>query len=326
MTEDELIHTYFADLGSRRADVVAGVGDDGAVLEPRAGASLVMATDTLVAGVHFPEDAPASAIGEKALAVNLSDLAAMGAEPAWFQLALTLPEADPAWLTDFAAGMSGLARHHQLHLVGGDLARGPLNVAVQVAGFVPRGSALRRRGAQAGDAVVVSGTLGDAALGLRLWQGRADRGDPDVAYLLGRLHRPTPRVSLGQALRGRATAALDVSDGLATDLQRLLAASGVGASVDVDRLPLSEPGVRFGGRKAQWRRALAGGDDYELCFTLPRARVHELDALASRLGVALTRVGTVEPEPGLRLAHGDGTRVVPDTVAGYHHFGTAGDA
>lgn len=322
MTERELIRTYFGDVGSRRSDVLAGIGDDGAVLQPRPGESLVMATDTLVAGVHFPVDAPAAAIGEKALAVNLSDLAAMGAEPAWFQLALTLPEADHAWLRGFSAGLAGLARYHQVRLVGGDIARGPLNICIQVVGFVPAGGALRRRGARPGDAVVVSGSLGDAALGLGLWQRRADRDDANVAYLLDRLHRPVPRVSLGQALRGRATAAVDVSDGLAGDLGHLLEASGVGAIVDVDRLPLSEPGLRFGGRQHQWRTALTGGDDYELCFTLPRSRLHELDGLASRLGVALTRIGTVQPRAGLRLRHADRTPVVLED-GGYQHFSEA---
>ncbi len=319
MTEFELIRTYFSDLGTRRDDVLLGVGDDGAVVQPPPGQALVLATDALVAGVHFPEDAPAETVGEKALAVNLSDLAAMGADPAWLQLALILPEADPVWLEGFARGLGGLARYHQVRLVGGDIARGPLTVTVQVAGSVPPGAALRRRGARPGDAVVVSGALGDAALGLNLWRGRADRDDDDVAYLVNRLHRPTPRVSLGRALRGRATAAIDISDGLAADLGHLLQASGVGATLDVDRLPLSEPGMRFGGRQRQWRTALTGGDDYELCFTLPRSRLHELDALASRLGVALTRVGTVQQESGLRLVRGDNSPVALET-AGYRHF------
>ena len=319
MTEFELIRTWFGDVGYRRSDVLLGVGDDGAVLQPPTGQHLVMATDSLVAGVHFPDDAPPDAVGEKALAVNLSDLAAMGAEPAWILLALTLPEADDNWLRGFASGLSNLARHYQLRLVGGDTCRGPLNITVQVAGFLPPGASLRRSGARPGDAIIVSGTLGDAMLGLSLWRGRADRGDPDVAYLIDRLHRPSPRVSLGRALRGRATAAIDVSDGLAADLRHLLAASDCGATLDVDRLPLSEPGLRFGGRDRQWRHALSGGDDYELCFTLPRSRLHELDAIASRLGVSLTRVGHVQPEPGLRLVRGDGTPVALET-SGYAHF------
>ncbi|WP_290648900.1 thiamine-phosphate kinase [Aquisalimonas sp.] len=319
MTEFDLIRTYFGDLGSRRTDVLLGVGDDGAVVQPPAGQTLVLATDCLVDAVHFPKDAPVDAIGEKALAVNLSDLAAMGAQPAWFQLVLTLPKADQQWLRQFATGLGRVARYHQMRLVGGDTARGPLNVTVQVAGLAPPGAALRRCGARPGDAIVVSGTLGDAALGLDLWRGRADRDDPDVAFLLNRLHRPTPRVSLGQALRGRATAAVDISDGLAADLGHILSASGLGATVDVDRLPLSEPGLRFGGRERQWGGALAGGDDYELCFTMPPSRLHELDAIASRLGVSLTRIGYIQPQPGLRLVRGDRT---PVTLAacGYSHF------
>ncbi len=320
MDEFDVIRKWFQGVGPRRPDVLVGVGDDGAVLQPPPGQSLVTATDTLVGDVHFPADAPPDAIGEKALAVNLSDLAAMGAEPAWFQLALTLPAIDPDWLDGLAAGFSRLARHHGTALVGGDLARGPLNLGVQVFGFVPPGRALLRSGARPGDAIVVSGTLGDAAQGLRLWQGRADRGDPDVAFLLERLHRPTPRVSLGRALRGMATAAVDLSDGLASDLGHLLAASGVGATVDVDRLPRSRAGERFGGRRSHWRAALEGGDDYELCFTLPRSRLHELDAIASRLGVALTRVGQIEPGGGLRLVRSDRTPVATGSQ-GYLHFG-----
>ena len=319
MTEFELIRTYFGDLGSRRNDVLLGVGDDGAIVQPAQGQALVMATDAQVAGVHFPENAPADAVGDKALAVNLSDLAAMGAEPAWLQLALVMPDVDRAWLQGFSHGLGGLARYHQMRLVGGDVARGPLTITIQVAGFLPQGAALRRRGARPGDAVVVSGTLGDAALGLKLWRGRADREDDDVAYLVSRLHRPTPRVSLGRSLRGLATAAIDVSDGLAADLSHLLEASGVGATLDVDRLPLSEPGIRFGGRQRQWLNALNGGDDYELCFTLPRSRLHQLDALASRLGVALTRVGTVQQEPGLRLVRSDNSPVSLEST-GYRHF------
>ena len=319
-SEFDLIAAYFSGLGSRRGDVALGVGDDAALLAPPAGRNLAVCTDTLVAGVHFPEDAPPGAVGHKALAVNLSDLAAIGAEPAWATLALTVPEVDEDWLSAFARGFGDLARYHQVSLVGGDTCRGPLSVTVQVMGFVPPGRALRRSRAAAGDAVFVSGTLGDAALGLRLWRQHATAASVDAGWLVERLHRPTPRVSLGIALRDLATACIDISDGLAADLSHVLEASGTGALVDVDRLPLSGAGQRFGGGRSHWRTAISGGDDYELCFTVPRSRLHAVDAVASRVGVELTRIGTIQPGSGLQLVHADRTPVRLSR-SGYRHFG-----
>lgn len=315
-SEFDLISSYLTGLGSRRTDVVMGVGDDAAVLTPPAGQKMAVSTDTLVSGVHFPENAPADAVGHKALAVNLSDLAAMGAEPAWVTLALTLPDADETWLEAFCRGFSGLANYHQVALVGGDLCRGPLAMSVHVTGFVPRGRILYRSGARPGDAIFVSGTLGDAALGLDLWRTHADSAlDPDRRQLIDRLHRPTPRVSLGMALRDCATAAIDISDGVVADLGHILRASGVGGLIDMERLPLSAAGVRLGGKGFRGR-ALSGGDDYELCFTVPRTRLHTIDAIASRVGVQLTRIGTVEPGSGLRVFNAD--RVIDSS--GYNHF------
>nr|WP_301289560.1 thiamine-phosphate kinase [Natronocella acetinitrilica] len=314
-----MIARYFSELGFRREDVALGVGDDSALVDPPPGQRLAICTDTLVSGIHFPEDAPAESVGHKALAVNLSDLAAMGAEPAWATLSLTLPEPDEDWIAPFARGLGDLARYHRMSVVGGDLSRGPLSITVQAIGLVPPGRALRRSRASVGDAVLVSGTLGDAALGLRLWRRRAVSVASDASWLMERLHRPTARVSLGMALRDVATACIDVSDGLAADLDHLLAASGVGAVVDVDRLPLSDAGLRFGGGRSHWRTALTGGDDYELCFTVPRQRLHAVDAVASRVGVQLTRIGTVQPGKGLQLVRSDRTPVrLTDT--GYRHF------
>lgn len=324
-SEFELIEHYFGQLGSRRDDVLLGVGDDAALLQPVAGEVLALCVDTLVSGVHFPQDAPAESVGHKALAVNLSDLAAMGARPAWTTLSLTVPAADEDWISAFAKGFGDLARYHGMALVGGDLTRGPLIVSVQAAGFVPRGKALTRRGARPGDAICVSGTLGDAALGLDLWKhGRADL-DEETRWLAERLHRPTPRVSLGIALRDCATAAVDISDGLAQDLGHVLRASRVGAQLDVDRLPLSTAVTHYSVGEDRIREALGGGDDYELCFTVPRSCLHRLDGIASKVGVQITRVGTIQPGTELELVHADLSPARLDSP-GYIHFGSASGA
>ena len=319
-SEFELIRRYFTGLGASRDDVATGVGDDAALLVPTPGCQLAVTTDTLAGGVHFPMDAPAESIGHKALAVNLSDLAAMGAEPAWVTLALTLPEADESWLVAFASGFGALALESGVAVVGGDLCRGPLSATVQAMGQVPAGQALHRSGAAPGDAVFVSGTLGDATLGLRIWQSADSTRGADEWQMLERLHRPSPRLLLGRRLRGCASAAIDVSDGLIADLGHLLEASGAGARLEVDRLPLSDAGLRLAGSEAMRDMALAGGDDYELCFTVPPQRLETMARIAGLAGVSLTRVGVVEREPGLRLVHDDGT-TLPAARAGYRHFG-----
>lgn len=317
--EFDLISRYLTGLGTRRDDVVMGVGDDAALLIPPAGRKVAMSMDTLSAGIHFPEDAPPDSVGHKALAVNLSDLAAVGAEPAWAMLALSMPGVDEQWLSAFSRGFAGLARYHNVSLVGGDLCRGPLSMTVHVSGFVPVGRALYRGGARPGDAIFVSGTLGDAALGLQAWRSHgATLTDLDRRQVIDRLHRPTPRVSLGKALRECATAAIDVSDGLAADLSHLLHASGVGGVIDIRRLPLSDAARRLGGHGMP-DLALGSGDDYELCFTVPRRRLHTIDAIASRVGVQLTRIGTVEPGGELRV-HNAEHLTMPVSEAGYRHF------
>ncbi len=312
--EFELIGRYFTRAGAGRADVVLGVGDDAAILRPAAGLDLVAATDTLVAGTHFEPDTAPAAIGHKALAVNLSDVAAMGAEPRWALLALTVPAAEAAWLEDFAAGLYTLADAHGVAVVGGDTTRGPLAVTVTVLGTVEPGTALRRDGARPGDAVLVTGTLGDAALALAL-RGRGQTPEP---ALLERLQRPQPRLAAGRSLRGVASSAIDVSDGLAADLGHVLEASRVGAVLDLDRLPLSAalrarpPGQAAG-------LALNGGDDYELCFTVAAAREAEALARLSGAGVPATRIGTIEAGPGLVL-QGRAAAALPAASSGYRHF------
>lgn len=293
-----------------RDDVVLGIGDDGALLAPPPGQLLAVTMDTLNAGVHFPPETAPADIGWKALAVNLSDLAAMGAEPAWCTLSLTLPRADTAFVDGFCDGFLALAAQHGVALVGGDTTRGPLSVSITAHGFVPAGAALRRDGARIGDEVWVSGSLGDAAGALRQWQA----GAPMAPALRDRLDRPTPRVALGQALRGLASACIDISDGLLADLTHICRASGVGAEVDIDALPASD--ALRSAFDADVRRTLqaTGGDDYELCFTVPPAKRPAVQALAAQLSLPLTPVGRIVPGTGV---HCPG---LSPGASGYQHF------
>lgn len=298
-----------------RADVRLGIGDDAALLAVPAGKLLAVSTDTLVAGVHFPHAATARDIGWKALAVNLSDLAAMGAEPAWATLALTLPGADARWVEEFADGFAELARRHRVALVGGDTTQGPLSITVTIHGFVPDGAALTRSGAHVGDGVYVTGTLGDAAAGLRQMLAKT-AGDPD---LLERLHRPTPRVEQGLILRGRASACIDVSDGLTADLGHICDASGVAARIDADALPASSALAAAFDAPTRREFQLAGGDDYELCFTAPDAVAPDLLRKLADSGCAATRIGRIAAGEGVLVRDATGN---PVSLAqhGWEHF------
>lgn len=313
--EFELIARHFAALTQRRADVVLGVGDDAALLDPPPGQELVVTVDTLALGVHFFADCPPAALGHKALAVNLSDLAAMGAEPAWALLALTLPTPDEAWLTQFAAGFAAIARQFDLSLVGGDTCRGPLAVTITALGYVPRGQALRRSGARPGDGVYVSGEIGAAGLAVRARRGEITLPAALATHAARRLDYPQPRVALGLALRGLASAAIDVSDGLLADLGHICASSGVGARLELARLPLPD-----GALAVATRESLVGsGDDYELCFTVPPRHEPALGALAAKVGCAVTRIGRIEAAPGLWLIDEAG-QTRPAAQAGHDHF------
>jgi thiamine-monophosphate kinase len=311
--EFELIRRHFHGATGPRDDVILGIGDDCALLGCRPGQSLAVSMDTLVAGRHFLPNDPAEAVGHKALAVNLSDLAAMGAEPAWATLALTLPESDDAWVAGFMTGFSRLAAEHGVQLVGGDTTAGPLSITCQVHGWVDPQAALRRSGARAGDRLFVSGTLGDAALALR----HRLAGDAPCG-LEGRLDRPEPRVALGRLLAGYATAAIDISDGLLADLRHVCDASGSGARIELARLPLS-PAVIAECGGADWRLPLAGGDDYELLFAVPAERVDELVGECSKAGNAIHPIGEFTASPGVTLVYPDGreTQEGPD---GFDHF------
>jgi thiamine-monophosphate kinase len=319
MDEFELIERFFARLGAARADVVLGVGDDAALLEVPGGAELVASVDTMVAGRHFLEGADPRSIGHRALAVNLSDMAAMGATPAWATLAITLPSADAGWLEGFAAGFAALAERHGVALVGGNTTAGPLNVTVQILGHVPRGTALRRGGGGAGDILAVTGTLGDAAAGLALATGSLRASDEAAAReLAARFEYPTPRVEFGAAARGIASAAMDLSDGLAGDLPKLAAASGLGARIALERLPLSRALESSTDAERARACALGGGEDYELLVAVAPRRFEELAAAARRLNLTLTAIGELRRENALEWTlHG---RQLEPQVRGFDHF------
>ena len=303
-----------------RPDVRLGIGDDAALLRMRGGHELGVSTDTLVAGVHFPIGTAPADLGWKALAVNLSDLAAMGTEPAWALAALTLPSADARFVRSFMRGFSALARRYEVALVGGDTTRGPLAVTITVLGFAPPRRSLLRSGARAGDDLYVSGTVGDAAAALRLGtEGTPSRGSAGAA-LRERLDRPEPRVALGLGLRGLASAAIDVSDGLAADLGHVLRASGVGATLEATSLPASAALLAsIPDPRARAELQLSGGDDYELCFTAAPRHAAALARLSRRIRLPLTRIGSIETKRGLRIVDALGRRVSLPR-AGYEHF------
>lgn len=326
MAEFDLIELIRARCAIAREDVRLGIGDDAALLAPPAGHLLAVSTDTLVAGVHFPLQTTAHDIGWKSLAVNLSDLAAMGATPAWATLALTLPQADARWVADFAEGFAALAREHKLALVGGDTTQGPLSITVTIHGFVTDGAAVLRSGARVGDGVYVTGTLGDAAAGLRCLEkndNEANRllaAQPEAcASLIERLNRPMPRVVQGLALRGRATAGIDVSDGLLADLGHICSASSVGAEIDSDALPSSSELLAMFDADVRRGFQLAGGDDYELCFTANETSAANVLGDLARSGCAATRIGRIVAERGVRVHDSAGCALVLPR-AGWEHF------
>lgn len=327
MGEFDLIARYFTRPARSGSATTLGVGDDCALLAPAAGMQLAISCDMLVEGRHFFADVDPEALGHKALAVNLSDLAACGARPLAFTLALSLPRVDAPWLAGFSRGLFALADQHGCDLIGGDTTQGPLNICVTVFGEVPAGQALLRSGARPGDDVYVSGTLGDARMALEALLGHIALDPHLLQRLRHRLERPTPRVALGQALRGIASSAMDLSDGLAGDFSHILKASGVGATIQTEiatnliacsALPISA--------RAQFDEeflrqcTLGGGDDYELVFTAPPAHRDAVAEAARTSATPVTCIGTVETAPGLRLTDGNG-RPLTGRYASFDHFG-----
>ena len=312
--EFDIIQRYFKT--PERNDVIAGIGDDGAVLQPPPGHELVIVTDTLVSGVHFDDALTPFDIAYKAMAVNLSDLAAMAAKPAWASLALTLPDAEACWLSEFSRGLYHIAEAYSVVLVGGDTTQGPLTVTVSLIGFVEQGKALYRSGAQVGDRIYVTGTLGDAALALQLQRSAAVPNCPDS--LFKRLAQPTPRVQAGRVLQGYVSAAIDLSDGLVADLRRVVDSSGVGAEVSLQGLPLSNDYLQYADAESLWEPAISGGDDYELCFTVPVKHIDKVERALQEISCPYACIGAISAEKGMRLF--DGQQLYTPRRNGYVHF------
>jgi thiamine-monophosphate kinase len=329
MSEFDLIRRYFT---RPTPSAVLGVGDDAALFEVSAGNVLAVSSDMLVSGTHFFPDADPYALGHKTLAVNLSDLAAMGAVPRWATLAIALPAVDESWLAAFSAGFFALANAHHVELIGGDTTRGALNLCVTIFGEVPSHLALRRAGAQVGDEIWVSGRLGDAALALAHLQNRIALTEAEFAAVAPALHQPQPRVALGLALRGIAHSALDISDGLLGDLGHILAASRVGAEIEWAALPMSEtlrslfpnpspplPRAGEGSSELFQQCVLSGGDDYELCFTAPLHHHADVRHRAAKVGVPVTRIGHIVAGRGCVVRDAAG-QIMEGKAGGYDHF------
>ncbi|WP_295990435.1 thiamine-phosphate kinase [Rugamonas sp.] len=320
LSEFDLIKHYFVRPSHAAARATLGIGDDCALLTPTPGMQTAISSDMLVEGRHFFAGADAFKLGHKSLAVNLSDLAAMGARPVAFTLALALPAADRDWLAGFAAGLFALADAHGCELIGGDTTKGPLTICITVFGELAPGQALRRAAARPGDDLWISGTLGDARLALAGYWNEVTLSEAEQQASAVRMHTPTPRVALGRLLaeQGLAHAAIDISDGLVGDLGHILKMSGVGATMEVDALPA---GPVLATRDAALRRAYtaAGGDDYELCFTAPAGARAAILAAADSVGTPVTRVGRIEAETGLRLVDAGG-QALDLRLAGFDHF------
>lgn len=318
-SEFELIKKYFQKLTEDDPSVKCGIGDDAAIIQISPGMELVLSMDTLLEDTHFPAETDPFDIGHKGLAVNLSDMAAMGAEPKWVLLSISLPENDEPWLEKFSSGFLELAKQHSVSLIGGDMSRGPLSITLQIQGLVPTGTALKRDGAQEGELIYVTGSLGDAGIGLDIIQGKFSIGNKHKAFFLSSLNRPEVSVEAGLRLRGIASSAIDISDGLIADLGHLLDASHVGAEIEVDKIPLSDAMQQCVDETTAWNYALTSGDDYKLCFTAS-AEKHDLilDTFKG-INIPVSCIGKIKGKTGLQLKTPEGTCFEPSGKS-YQHF------
>lgn len=320
-SEFDIIRQYFS-LKENRTDVILGIGDDAAILDisKHQQQQLVQSADTLISGVHFPEETSAKDIAYKSLAVNLSDMAAMGADPAWFTLAITLPDDNEEWLKAFSESLAEIAEKYNVQLIGGDTTQGTLlSLSITITGFVPVNKALTRNNALPGDNIYVSGTLGDAALALAAWRKECLLTDGHSDYLYQRLYRPTPQVELGRLLRDYANSCIDISDGLLADLGHITESSGVGAKIIFENIPLSEYfNFNLTDNALKIPLVLAGGDDYELCFTIPKNKQEKFNQLIKEKNLSVSCIGEIESELGVRCSLNNEDIEIKEI--GYNHF------
>ncbi len=319
MKEFDLIGRYFSNSGHKRKDVVIGIGDDCAVTTVPENQQLAVTTDTLVSGVHFLSDAPAKSVAYKTVAVNLSDLAAMGAEPAWISLSLSLPEVDESWLDEFAAGLYELTQYYSVQLIGGDTVKGPMALTITAQGFIPPGSELTRSSAKPGDWVYVTGTLGDAGAGLDILKNALNVSGEAKDVLINRHYFPTPRVAVGTAIRRIATSCIDISDGLLSDLKHILKASECGANIHVERLPLSRALTSAVTPEQAIEYALSAGDDYELIFTVGEEQRGSLETSLASTNVKATCIGQLTGQAGVLSLMHNNEKFTPKNPSGYEH-------
>ncbi|MCW9046547.1 MAG: thiamine-phosphate kinase [Gammaproteobacteria bacterium] len=322
MSEFDLINQFFKNTKVKRDDVLLGIGDDCAMLSPPSGKILAVSTDTLISGVHFPETTSPEDIAYKSLAVNLSDLAAMGAEPAWVSLAISLPDSNVEWLAAFMRGFNELAERFNVALIGGDTTQGALSITLNVTGFVDAKLALKRSSAKVGDSIFVTGNIGDASIGLDIILNNVK--PPDLfmddykSYCIDRLNRPYPQVIAGQLLTAFSAAAIDISDGLNADLNHMCKASKVGAIINIENLPASEALLVFYNHKPDWQNILTAGDDYELCFTCAKDKVTEMQSLMGTHNIKTTCIGEIVSGAGVKCMFDN--EVLNFQQTGYNHF------
>ena len=323
MKEFNLIKKFFTEQVTKRKDVILSIGDDCALIAPTERQHIAVTTDTLISGVHFPVDTPARAVGHKAIAVNLSDLAAIGAEPAWISLALTLPKFDDFWLGEFCAGLFELCEYYNIQLIGGDTTQGPLSITLTAQGLVPLDKSILRSGAKSGDWLFVTGELGDAALALQDIQGKVVIAPEVKEQVHSKLNYPKPRVLAGQSLREYASSAIDLSDGLISDLEHICQASGVGANIVLDALPLSQVLRDTIGIDKAIELALAGGDDYELLFTVSEDKKVGMETALANAGIPIRCIGQVNASGKITTTMN--SKVVSINVQGFEHFSNSNE-